>query len=147
MGDFSYFLEKLQFEESLKVKAKHFRYKYLGGNSFLMNKNEEFYSEDADLISQVDNIRFLTIFALNNNLSSFYQVILWIFKFIQRNLFIFYYLFWSQLRYLYWYILALLYFKQKRNIIVNIFWYFYKYKDNVFWFFEVLAKPRYAQVH
>jgi hypothetical protein len=70
----SYIFEKLSLQDELIVSNKHFLYKYIEANTFLLNRNEDFTKEDPSLIVRKDNIRFVTIFAENNNLSSFFQV-------------------------------------------------------------------------
>lgn len=74
MGDFSYFLEKMKFEDSLSITSKHFLYKYVDKNTFILNKNLNFEQENKQNIFEVSDVEYLTIFAENNNLSSFYQV-------------------------------------------------------------------------
>ena len=64
----------MKFEEKIKIKSKHFHYKYIDKNTFVLNKNINFENEDENNIKYIDDVEFLTIFAENNNLSSFYQV-------------------------------------------------------------------------
>ena len=70
----SYIFEKLQLEDNLLIKGRAFFYKYVGPNTFILNRNPDPSDMNPDLLVLKENIRFVTIFAENNNLSSFFQV-------------------------------------------------------------------------
>ena len=61
-------------DDSITISNKYFLYKYVGQNKFLLNRNRNFKNENYNEIVLKENIKFLTLFAQNNNLASFYQV-------------------------------------------------------------------------
>ena len=74
MGEMSFVLEQMHLDEKLQVRNRHFWYKYVDANTFLLNRNADLSECDWEHVRVMPDVRFLTIFAENNNLSSFFQV-------------------------------------------------------------------------